>query len=130
MSRQVVLARPHPFIRQPMTETLAGLGFEPVASASGTPAGVVVSTSVNSEAGAFDEVLADVKARYGNAPLVIATLMKPEVAGRSLAKTIARVFPGRAVSFLNDYRKGNVLIVRPDDLKADGARDVFRKHLS
>lgn len=75
MPRQVVLARPHPFIRQPMTETLVELGFEPVANASSPPAGVVVSTSVNSDVGAFDDVLADVKSRCGSVPLVIATLI-------------------------------------------------------
>ena len=129
MSPQVVLARPHPFIRQPMMETLTGLGYEAVASAA-APVGVVVSTSVNSEAGAFDEVLGEVKARYGNVPLVIATLMKPEAAGRSLATIIQKFFPGREVSFLGSYRKGNVLIVRPEDLATADARQVLQQHLS
>lgn len=47
----------------------------------------------------------------------------------SLAKTIEKIFPDRAVSFLTDYRKGNVLIIRPDDLRTGAARNVFHKHL-
>lgn len=87
MSREVVLARPHPFIRKPMTELLTKLGFTPVAGTSeGRPAGVIVSSSVTSEAGSFEDVLKMVKETWQGVPLVVATLLKPDMAIKSLGR--------------------------------------------
>lgn len=117
MSREVVLARPHPFIRKPMTELLTKLGFTPVTGhSSGKPAGVVVSSSVTSEAGSFGDVLRMVKQTWAEAPLVVATLLKPDLAIRSLGKEIEAVFPGKRIGFPSDRLPADILIVRPEDL--------------
>jgi|1_EtaG_2_1085319.scaffolds.fasta_scaffold00009_335 hypothetical protein len=127
MSREVVLARPHPFIRKPMTELLTKLGFTPVTgSSSAKPAGVIVSSSVTSEAGSFADVLQMVKQTWAGVPLVVATLLKPDMAIKSLGKELEAVFPGKKIGFPSEGQKADILIVRPDDLKVPQIERVIQ----
>ena len=127
MTREVVLARPHPFIRKPMTELLSKLGFTPVTSGSSTkPAGVIVSSSVTSETGSFADVLKMVKQTWTGVPLVVATLLKPDMAIKSLGKELEMVFPGKKIGFPSEGQKADILIVRPDDLKVPQTERVLR----
>lgn len=119
MSKEVVLARPHPFIRKPMTELLTKLGYTPVAdgSSDNKPVGVIVSTSVTSEAGSFADVLKLVKQKWSGVPLMVATLLKPDMAIKSLGRQLEENFPGKRIGFPSEGQKADILIVRPDDLK-------------
>lgn len=76
MSREVVLARPHPFIRKPMTELLTKLGFTPVTGSSSA------------------DVLTMVKQTWTGVP--------------------------------SEGQKADILIVRPDDLKAPQSERVIQ----
>ncbi|PKM03654.1 MAG: hypothetical protein CVV16_08200 [Gammaproteobacteria bacterium HGW-Gammaproteobacteria-6] len=130
MTKEVILARPHPFIRKPMTELLNKLGYSPVTqSGVGKPAGVIVSSSVMSEAGSFEDMLKQVKQSWAGVPLVVATLLKPEMALKSLGKEIESVFPGKRVGFPSDAQKVDILIVRPDDLKSSQTERVMQGFL-
>ncbi|MBE0487208.1 hypothetical protein [Marinobacter sp.] len=130
MSKEVVLARPHPFIRKPMTELLAKLGYTPVTdSGTAKPAGVIVSSSVTSEAGSFEDVLKLVKRTWAGVPLVVATLLKPEMAIKTLGKELELIFPGKRIGFPSDGQKVDILIVRPDDLKTPLAERVMQGFL-
>ncbi|EMP54387.1 hypothetical protein MSNKSG1_15556 [Marinobacter santoriniensis NKSG1] len=127
MPREVVLARPHPFIRKPMTELLTKIGFAPVAGkSSGRPAGVIVSSSVTSEAGSFEDVLKLVKNTWDDVPLVVATLLKPDMAIKSLGKDLAEVFPGKRVGFPSESRAPDILLVGLDDLRSPQTERVFQ----
>lgn len=127
MSREVVLARPHPFIRKPMIELLTKLGFTPVTGNSAVqPAGIIVSSSVTSEAGSFEDVLKLVKQTWAGVPLIVATLLKPDMAIKSLGKELEAVFPDKTIGFPSEGQKADILIVRPDDLKAPQTERVIQ----
>lgn len=130
MSKKVVLARPHPFIRKPMTELLAKLGYTPVTElASGKPAGVIISSSVTSEGGSFQDVLKTVRKTWADAPLIVATLLKPDMARKSLGKELAEVFPGKKIGFPSEGKSGDILIVGPDDLKLPATEKLIQGFL-
>lgn len=130
MSKEVVLARPHPFIRKPMSELLGKLGYKPVTEGgTAKPAGVVVSSSLTSEAGSFEDVLQMVRQKYAGVPLIVATLLKPELAETALGRSLAQVFPGKKFGFPSSGTRGDILIVRPDDLKMPDAEKMIQSFL-
>lgn len=130
MSKEVVLARPHPFIRKPMTELLGKLGYTPVADGSSSrPAGVIVSSSVTSEAGSFEDVLKMVSQKYAGVPLIVATLLNPELAEMSLGKSLSQAFPGKKLGFPSAGTRGDILVVRPDDLKSVDTEKLIQSFL-
>jgi len=130
MAKEVLLARPHPFIRKPMSDFLTRLGFTPTQDAPRSrPAAVVVSSSVTSEHGAFEDVLESVKKAHSGVPLIVATLVKPELAKGSIGRTLASVFPGKKVGYAGEGTAGDILVVRPDDLANSRTGQLFRQML-
>jgi hypothetical protein len=129
MTKEVLLARPHPFIRKSMTEFLTANGYTPVQELSNgvLPAAVVVSSSVTSGAGSFEDVLMMVRRTHRNRPLVVATLLKTELVKNTLSHTINDVFPEKKIGYASEGSVGDVLVVHPDDLKLVETQKLFRQ---
>lgn len=129
MSRtKVLLARPHPFIKATMQTFLKDNGFTPVVCESITDsaqhsnefAAAIVSTSILGNEGDLEKVLKQVKEYHPDVPLVLSTLLSPELVQRSLHKQISPIIDNATFDELSDAQqnrlKNRVLIVRPKDI--------------
>jgi hypothetical protein len=71
-----------------------------------------------------------VKETWSGVPLIVATLLKPEMALKSLGKDLEAIFPGRRIGFPSDGQVPDILIVRPDDLKLPQTERVIHGFLN
>lgn len=134
-SKRVLLARPHPMIKEEMRAFLSHNGYEPVATedleeiarlGGGGTAGIVISTTIISGTNAsLADVLNSVRTSLPMAPILIATLLPEAILSRSLNPILTALKPSADLiraetAALNNAKLGTnlgILALHRDDVR-------------
>ena len=103
MEKNVLLARPHPFIVADMKAFLTRNGYVPnplssldqLSGHKGSIKGAVISTSVTSSVSeSTEDVIKAIRTRYAHVPIVLATLIEFDAVVKTMERSITTALPG------------------------------------
>jgi len=103
MEKNVLLARPHPFIVADMKAFLTRNGYVPnplssldqLSGLKGSIKGAVISTSVTSSVSeSTEDVIKGIRAKFPHVPIVLATLIEFDAVVKTMERSIITALPG------------------------------------